>query len=557
MKLGGLARRLRLPLPRMPVPPRVRTVAARVTTVLAFLLVLTVLVAPTEADRLTPAGFLRLPVEAALGVALVLVLPPKPRRVVAVVLGVVLGLFAIVRVVDRGFMGVLGRPFDPVVDWPLLDAAMGFLTDSIGRGGAIAAAAGAVVLAAVVLVLTTLAVLRVTRLVVRHDTAAARSAAVLGVAWAVCAVLSVQIVPGVPVAAHSYDRVRQTYVSLQDREAFANEAAVDAFRDAADGQMLAALQGKDVVLVFIESYGRDAVENPRFAPEVGPVLDAGTQRLAAAGFGSRSAWLTSSTVGGASWFAHATLLSGLWVNNQQRYNTLVDSDRLTLNRAFQDAGWRTVAVMPGIFEDWPEGEFFGYDQVYGQEDLGYRGPRMNWGRIPDQYALSVFQRLERARPDRAPVMAELALLSSHVPWSPVPTLVDWSRVGDGSIYEGMADEELSESALRDPDRMRSAYPQAVAYSLNTMISYVETYGDDDLVFMFLGDHQPARMITGEDATADVPISIVARDQAVLDRVSGWGWQAGLKPGPQAPVARMDTFRDRFLSTFGTPAAPVP
>lgn len=555
MKLGGLTRRLRLP--RVPIPPRVRTVAARVTTGLAFLLVLTVLIAPSEADSLTPAGFLRIPVEAALGVALVLVLPAKPRRVVAIGLGVVLGLLAIVKIVDRGFVAVLARPFDPVVDWPLLDAAMGFLTDSIGRAGAIGAAVGAVVLAAVVLVLMTLAVLRVTRLVVRHDTAAARSAAVLGVAWAVCAVLSVQIVPGVPVAAHSYDRVHQVYLSLQDREAFAEEAAEDAFGDAPGGEMLSVLEGKDVVLVFIESYGRDAVENPRYAPVVAPVLDAGTRRLAAAGYGSRSAWLTSSTVGGASWFAHATLLSGLWVNNSQRYNTLVDSDRLTLNRAFRDAGWRTVAVMPGIFEDWPEGEFFGYDQVYGQDELGYRGPRMNWGRIPDQYALSVFQRLERARADRAPVMAEIALLSSHVPWSPVPSLVDWDRVGDGSVYEGMADEELSESALRDPDRMRSAYPQAVGYSLNTMISYVETYGDDDLVFMFLGDHQPARMITGDDATADVPMSIVTRDQEVLDRISGWGWQDGLKPGPEAPVARMDTFRDKFLGTFGSPPPPAP
>jgi hypothetical protein len=65
------------------------------------------------------------------------------------------------------------------------------------------------------------------------------------------------------------------------------------------------------------------------------------------------------------------------------------------------------------------------------------------------------------------------------------------------------------------------------------------------------------MITGEDASADVPISIVARDPAVLDRISGWGWQDGLKPGPAAPVARMDTFRDRFLDTFGRPAPAAP
>jgi hypothetical protein len=38
---------------------------------------------------------------------------------------------------------------------------------------------------------------------------------------------------------------------------------------------------------------------------------------------------------------------------------------------------------------------------------------------------------------------------------------------------------------------------------------------------------------------------------VLDRISGWGWQDGLHPSPQAPVWPMDTFRDKFLAAYGT------
>ena len=38
-----------------------------------------------------------------------------------------------------------------------------------------------------------------------------------------------------------------------------------------------------------------------------------------------------------------------------------------------------------------------------------------------------------------------------------------------------------------------------------------------------------------DAGHDVPISIVARDQKVLDRIAGWGWTPGLEPDPAAPV----------------------
>jgi hypothetical protein len=71
------------------------------------------------------------------------------------------------------------------------------------------------------------------------------------------------------------------------------------------------------------------------------------------------------------------------------------------------------------------------------------------------------------------------------------------------------------------------------------------------VLVFFGDHQAASMVSGQDASHDVPVTIVARDPAVLDRISGWGWQDGLSPDPHAPVWGMDGFRDKFLDAFGT------
>jgi hypothetical protein len=162
--------------------------------------------------------------------------------------------------------------------------------------------------------------------------------------------------------------------------------------------------------------------------------------------------------------------------------------------------------------------------------------------------MSAFQRAERAAPDHAPVMAEVVLLSSHSPWAPLPRLVDWDKVGDGSVFAGMPATGDAPSVARA--KVRAAYIQSIGYSLDTLISYVATYGDRNLVLVFLGDHQPATLVTGEGASRDVPITIVARDPAVPDRISGWGWQDGLKPGPQAPVWRMDAFRDRFLTAFG-------
>jgi hypothetical protein len=534
-----------------------RSVAARVTTVLAGLLVLLALIAPEEVGQLTPGAFIRIPVEGLLGVAFILVLPAWARRVVATLAGVALGVLTIWKITDMGFSAVLDRPFNPVFDWTFFPAAVDFLTASIGRAGAIGSVVGVGALAVAVLVVMALSVLRLSRVVVRHNTTATGAVAVLGVTWVVCAVLSVQIVPGLPVAGVADDQLMQVGASLHDQEAFAAEASVDAFRDTPGDELLSALRGKDVILSFVESYGRDAVEDPEFAPQVDAVLDAGTNRLRAAGFGSRSAYLTSPTSGGGSWLAHDTLLSGLWIDNQQRSSNLLKSDRLTLSGAFKRAGWRTVAVMPGSTQPWPEGAFFGYDQIYTAQDLGYHGPRFNWGTMPDQYTLSNFERTERAKPGHTPVMAEIPLVSSHAPWTPIPQLIDWNAVGDGSAFNGMASAGVAQgSAWSDFTQVRTDYRRSIEYSLNSLISYVEKYGDDNLVLIFLGDHQPAPLITGVGASRDVPITIVAHDPAVLDRISGWGWQDGLKPGPQAPVWQMSAFRDRFLTAFGSQARPT-
>ena len=535
--------------------PRWRRVASVVLTTLAALLVLFALVGPNDLNRLTPAAFVRIPVEALVGVALLLVLPTRARRWVAAPAGVVLGLLTIAKFADMGFYAVLNRPFDPVLDWSFLGNAVDFLALSIGRFGAVASVVVAALLVVAVLVFMALAVRRLARIAVRHRTGSIRGVVVLGVAWVVCAVLGVQVAAGVPVASRSaatltYGRAVQVGAGIRDHQKFADESAVDAFRTTPAGEMLTGLRGKDVMLVFVESYGRSAVEDPQFAPQVDAVLDDGTRRLRAAGFASRSGWLTSPTYGGGSWLAHATLNSGLWINNQQRYRTLVASDRLTLTSAFKRADWHTVALMPATTGPWPEGKFYGFDRVYDSTNMGgYSGPRFTFSAIPDQYTLATFERNEHAPAGRAPVMAEIPLLCSHGPWAPIPRMLDWNDLGDGSGYAGVA----KDASGPDPNRVRLQYRQSIEYSLSSVISYLEKYGNDDTVLVFLGDHQPATLVTGEGASHDVPISIVARDPAVLDRISGWGWQDGIRPGPQAPVWKMSAFRDKFLTAFGPQA----
>jgi hypothetical protein len=567
--LSFFARLRRSPAPRAGVSRR-RRVAAVVLTVLAAVLVFLALVVPDQITRLpagssVPAALVRIPIEALAAFALLLALPGRARSVVAGVLGAVLGLLTVIKVIDMGFFTVLARRFDPVLDWPLFADGYRFVRDSFGRPGAIAVIAGAVLLAVGVLVLMTLAVRRLAAVAAEHRTASTRGIVAAGVAWLACALLGTSFVPGVYVASDTaavlaHDNVLKVPAAWQDRRQFAVEAGDDAFRDVPADQLLTGLRGKDVVLTFIESYGRSAIEDPRLNQRVDAALARGTEQLTAAGFAARSGFLTSPTAGGGSWLAHATLQSGVWIDNEQRYRSLVSGDRMTLTGAFRkSSAWQTVGVEPGVTYAWPEGRFYGFDRVYDSHTLGYRGPSFSWATMPDQFTLKSFTDREYTKPGRDPLMAELTFVSSHTPWAPIPSLVDWDDIGDGSLYTAQQRGAASAGEVwKDAARVREAYAKSITYSIDSVVSWLREYGDDDLVMVFLGDHEPPPIVLADPTSRDVPITIVARDPAVLERVASWGWSEGIEPAPQAPVWPMHTFRDRYLTAFGPqPAPPLP
>lgn len=522
---------------------------------IALLILVAALLLP---DRLTATdfgSFAAVPIELILGAALLLVLPPPARRPVATGLGLLLGALTVLKIIDACFYAALSRPFDLVLDWGLAGGAWELLTSALGVGVALLIITGAVLVALGLPAVTVWAARRLTRLLDDQSPAIAPAVVVAAVFWLVCSTTGLVIAAPYPVASHaSTTKVVNEIVRIQDgrqrQQEFAAEVAADQAAAVPDDRLLAGLRGKRVLLVFVESYGRVALDDPTIGAQIRPVLDAGTAELAAHGLQARSGYLTSPIAGGGSWLAHATLLSGLRIDHQRRYLTLVASGRFTLTEAFHRAGWRTLGVMPGMTRAWPEGAFYRYDQIYDSYALGYAGPAFGWSRVPDQFTLAVTERLTAGSIER-PAMAVVPLVTSHAPWSAVPPLVDWNELGDGTVYDrSIADTEQPEAILtRDPARVRVDYARSVTYSLGSLISYAARESDDDLVLIMVGDHQPAPAVTGPDAGRDVPITVIAGDPAVLQRIDGWGWSPGLRPAPDAPVWPMESFRDRFLAAY--------
>lgn len=544
--------------------PRRRTVrrgTGITLTLLAVVVVWAALVSPDQPSDLSITGFLRIPLEGLVLVALASVLPVIARRILAGIVGPLLALVVVFKALDIGFIDTFNRRFDLLSDKSYAGTGIETLRASIGRTDTNLVVIGVVLGVIALFVLTTFSTFRLTGIAAANRRWALGIVAALGGVWALLGVLDAQFIPHTPIASTvSADvvvkEVGAVRSDIHDQAVFAKEIKHDAFRNTPPNQLLTSLRGKDVLLVFEEAYGQQAVEGRQFSPEVDAVLSRGDKQLASAGFSERSGFLTSATYGGISWLAHSTLQSGLWVDNQRRYNDLVSTQRFTLSDAFKEAGWRTVDDVPSDDYYWPQGtSFYHYDKLYSRLNVGYQGPTFTYASMPDQYVFAALQRLELAKPHRKPLFAEVDTVSSHMPWNRIPVQIPWNEVGNGSIYDRIPMIHETGAFWSNPARVQAAYGRSVVYSMSTLISFVQHYGKKNLVMIVLGDHQPLPIVSGHNSNHDVPISIIAHDPKVLKQIGSWGWNPGLQPRPNAPVWPMSAFRDRFLAAFDAhPAA---
>jgi hypothetical protein len=174
--------------------------------------------------------------------------------------------------------------------------------------------------------------------------------------------------------------------------------------------------------------------------------------------------------------------------------------------------------------------------------------------MPDQYTYAELQRLELA-PGHQPVFAQIATTSSHTPWVPLPSMVPWNQVGDGSVFNAQRGTAADVARVwSNTDSVRQYFGQSIQYSMTALTSWVTALNDPNLVLFLVGDEQPHSAVSGPNPNNYVAISVITRDPSVLNQMSSWHWQDGLLPTSSAPFEEMDAFRNRFLNTFSTAPA---
>jgi hypothetical protein len=311
----------------------------------------------------------------------------------------------------------------------------------------------------------------------------------------------------------------------------------------------ARISGADVLLVFVESYGAVSWERPEFSKGL---VDARADFEAAVADSGRtvvSAFVESPTFGGGSWLAHISLLSGVEIREPDDNALLMAEKRDTLVTAFSRGGYRTVAVMPGMWQSWPEGVFYGFDEIHDGRRLDYRGPEFGWWALPDQFTMARMNALELDREERSPVFVFFPMINTHAPFSPTPPYQpNWDRLLSLRPYEP---DDLDRSYAEGVDWLNLApsYVNALRYTYATIGGYLRERRDRDFVMILIGDHQPPAAVAGEGAPWDVPVHIIANRDEVLERLRAHGFTDGLTPY-RPGVGPMHGLAPALLDAFG-------
>ena len=159
--------------------------------------------APDRTWQFSLGAFVRIPIELLVLVAVALVLPPWPRRIVATIAGILFGLLAVDKILNMAYYEEVDRAFNPVTDWGSIGQAKGVVRDAIGTTLTnvvlVALLIGLVLLVGAI----TAATIHLTAVAARHRRGTVRGLAALTAIWGLSAGLSLQLIPGSPVASAS------------------------------------------------------------------------------------------------------------------------------------------------------------------------------------------------------------------------------------------------------------------------------------------------------------------------------------------------------------------
>lgn len=297
----------------------------------------------------------------------------------------------------------------------------------------------------------------------------------------------------------------------------------------------------NIYLIFVESYGSVLYKRTDYEEAYTALLRELEPELRDAGWSAASALSEAPTWGGGSWMSYTSALFGLRVDAHPQYLALLNKYQNEpypdLGRWLRGQGYQQFRVS-SLSDEMPDLEWQRYQSFYGVDgwlryrDLEYTGSRYGWGPAPpDQYVLS-FTQEHICQTTDDPFLLFFITQNSHYPWNSLPAIVDDWRTLNQPVPVALApDEDEIEHGLR-----RRNYFDSVEYELRFLTQFIRESGDEDALYVLIGDHQPPRVSKRADGW-DTPIHIISRNRALVDSLGEYGFEPGLRVGAPEPAMK--------------------
>jgi len=289
----------------------------------------------------------------------------------------------------------------------------------------------------------------------------------------------------------------------------------------------------NIYLLFIESYGGVATLTEYCSQPFAQLSEQLESQLKSADWHISSNYSKSTVIGGRSWLAMTTAMTGARIEDQIQYNGLLNEHQTYPHMIayFNKQGYETVRVstmssnkidtmqmitIPNLF--------WGFDQRYMYSDIPYKGYKYDYyGGIPDQYTLGHIQEAILDKAER-PYFMTFITMNSHGPWSNAPPIVENWRTMD---------------TLQNPfpnGRPKlgmdiSQYWELMEFELKLLTKFILENGEEDSVFILLGDHNPAGLewkLKGRFNKWATPIHIISKDKKFVDSFHQHGFTEGMQ-----------------------------
>ncbi len=326
---------------------------------------------------------------------------------------------------------------------------------------------------------------------------------------------------------------------------------------------LAGIEDTDIHLFIVESYGMTVFTNSHQRGRLYEFYREMEAELGGAGYRLVTGGYLSTAFGGTSWLADGSLISGLRIDSQHKYDQALEGGARNLLHILAAAGYRRVLSAPGSsFMDAEHRRFYDFTRYLLYDDFAYEGPYFTYGRMPDQYQLARAAELiglEALRKEEketggdesdelAPLFVEYMLCSSHVPWNYIPPyLPSWDFPNRGRVFYERRRNTYYEKSWTIGSEEYGGYAHSIRYSLESLFGYVQRYLDDGELVIIIGDHQPAYPVSERGASFAVPIHILSTEAKRVLPFLRYGYRDGIWPSFEEEFSGIERFLVHFMS----------